>query len=263
MSRRHLALIPLCILILIPHLEANAGRRCSLLHRWKSRRCVTRTYCRPSCREAAPKVAATEQPAATEAAASKPSKYEWRSLFNGKDLTGWKVSEFGGEGDVVIEDGRIVLDMGQPMTGVTYTEKDLPTNNYEIEVEAMRVEGFDFFCCLTFPVDDSHCSFVAGGWGGSVVGISSIDHMDASENETTGFRRFDPKTWYKIRVRVTPNRLVALIDDKEYVDQDIEGRDLSTRIEVDASIPLGIAAFDTQAAIRNIRIREIDPDAEK
>lgn len=262
MCRRYLSLIPLCLLLLIPHLEANAGGRCSLLQRWKARRCVERSYCHPTCCRAAP-TSSHAQPTEAEAATKEPSKYDWRALFNGKDLTGWKVTEFGGEGDVVVEDGQLVLDMGQPLTGVTFTEKDLPTNNYEVEVEAMRVEGFDFFCCLTFPVDESHCSFVAGGWGGSVVGISSIDDMDASENETTGFHSFTPKTWYTIRIRVTPKRLVALIDGKEFVNQDIEGRELSTRIEVDASIPLGIAAFDTQAAIRSVRIREIDPNEEK
>ena len=58
------------------------------------------------------------------------------------------------------------------MTGITWTN-EVPTNNYEISLEAMRVEGSDFFCALTFPVGNDPCSFIVGGWGGGVVGLSS------------------------------------------------------------------------------------------
>jgi len=144
------------------------------------------------------------------------------------------------------------------MTGITYAGENLPTNNYEIQLEAKRVDGFDFFCALTFPVDDSHCSLVVGGWGGSVVGISSIDDMDASENDTTEYMTFKNDQWYRIRVRVTPGVLEAWIDEDRVVNVDVADRRLSTRIEVDLNKPLGICAFDTQAALRNIQIRELD-----
>ena len=197
---------------------------------------------------------------AESAQPTKPAKAknQWRSLFNGKNRGNWKITEFGGEGNVTVEDGLLKLDFGQYLTGVTYQEKDLPTNNYEIEVEAMREDGFDFFCGLTIPVDESHCSLIAGGWGGSIVGISNIDDMDASENETAAYIVFKNKQWYKLRVRVSPGRLEAWIDEEKVVDVDVKGRKLSTRIEVDRSIPLGIACFDTQAAIRSIRIRQLD-----
>ena len=146
-------------------------------------------------------------------------------------------------------------------SGVTHSGKGIPTNNYEIELEAMREDGLDFFCGLTFPVDENHASFIVGGWGGSVVGISSIDDMDASENATSNYMQFKSKQWYKVRVRVTKGRLQAWIDDKNFVDEEVESSQLSTRIEVDRSKPLGISAFDTQAAIRNIRIREVTEPA--
>lgn len=191
------------------------------------------------------------------------AKESWRSLFDGKTLGDWKSTEFGGEGDVRVENGNIECDFGQYLTGVTYTGKDLPTSNYEIELEASRQDGFDFFCGLTFPVDDSHVTFVVGGWGGSVVGISSIDDMDASENDTTAYVVFKKEQWYKIRVRVTADRIQAWIDDKVIVDKDVKGSRLSTRIEVDRSKPLGLASFDTHAAYRHIRIRAVtEPAAE-
>src|SRR5262245_17585755 len=92
------------------------------------------------------------------------------SLFNGKNLDGWKVTDFGGEGEVRVEDGQIIMRMGQPLTGVTLADgSKLPTDNFEVTLQAMKRKGDDFFCALTFPVRDSHASFVIGGWAGTVV----------------------------------------------------------------------------------------------
>lgn len=216
--------------------------------------------------EATPSVVApTDQasPSDDVTADTLKTKSEWRPLFDGKELGEWKKTKFGGEGAVDIEDGQISMDYGQYMTGLTHSGKDLPKNNYELELEAKRVDGGDFFCGLTFPVEKSHTSFVVGGWGGSVVGISSIDDMDASENPTTGYKVFKNGEWYKIRVRVTKGRLQAWINDSNFVDEELTADRLSTRIEMERCHPLGICCFDTQAAFRNIRIREVSEPAEK
>ncbi|MBM4002966.1 MAG: DUF1080 domain-containing protein [Planctomycetes bacterium] len=185
-------------------------------------------------------------------------KQKWIPLFDGKSLDGWLITDFGGQGEVTVEDGRLLIDFGQPMSGITSKKKDFPKSDYEISLEAMRVDGGDFFCGLTFPVKESHCSFIVGGWAGSVVGISSIDGQDASENETTQVMRFENKKWYKIRVRVRPEKLEAWIDDKQMVDQDIKGRRISTRSEVNPSKPLGISTYLTRAAIRDFKYRLLD-----
>ena len=78
---------------------------------------------------------------------------------------------------------------------------------------------------------------------------------------------FDPshqsERWYKIRLRVTPTNISAWIDKKQVVDQSIVGHKVSTRNEVDLSMPLGIAAWETQSALRNIRIRKLSKDEVK
>src|SRR5262249_41529542 len=71
----------------------------------------------------------------------------WKTLFDGKTLAGWKITDFAGHGDVTVKDGTIRLETGI-MTGITWSN-DLPRINYEITLEAMRVEGSDFFCGLT------------------------------------------------------------------------------------------------------------------
>jgi len=178
------------------------------------------------------------------------------SLFDGQTLGQWKVTDFGGQGDVSVKDGAIYLTMGNYMTGVTWSGP-VVRMNYEISLEAMRVEGNDFFCGLTFPVADKPCTLVLGGWGGSVCGLSSIDRYDASENETTRMISFEKGKWYKVRLRVVPNRIQAWLDDNDLVDVDVTGRKIDIRIEVDLSQPLGVATYATTGAIRNVRLTKL------
>ena len=182
----------------------------------------------------------------------------WVPLFNGRNLEGWKLTKFGGDGEVEVVEGELILNQGGPLTGVTWT-KAFPKVDFEISLEAQRVEGTDFFVGLTFPVRDSHASLIVGGWAGSVVGISSLDGRDASENETTQVMKFDNGKWYKFRVRVTADRIKAWIDDAAVVDVSIKDRKVTTRNEVTLSQPVGLATYDTKAAIRKLRYRIIKP----
>jgi Domain of Unknown Function (DUF1080) len=194
-----------------------------------------------------------EQPAVAEQAA--PGK----ALFDGKSLAGWKVTPFGGEGEISVEDGQIIMEMGQPLTGLTYKDgASLPKDNYEITLQAMKRKGDDFFCGLTFPVRDSHASFIVGGWAGSVVGLSSINDLDASENETTQYTKLEHNKWYKIRVRVSGGKVECWLNDKQMVDVELAGKKVSTRIEVDPSRPLGISCFNVEAALKDIRLHQLD-----
>jgi len=130
---------------------------------------------------------------------------EWESLFDGKNLGRWKVDnqfDFINHGKVEVSGGKLVLGKGRPGTCVRWTGK-FPKIDYEVSLEAMRVEGEDFFCGLTFLVGTSPCTLIVGGWGGPVVGLSSIDGEPAAENETCVLKQFKKKQWYKIRLRVT------------------------------------------------------------
>ena len=142
----------------------------------------------------------------------------WLSLFNGKDLSGWEETDYAGRGNVKVQNGELHIENGLVITGVTYTNKTaLPKTNYEIEYEAKKLNGTDFFGLLTFPVGDAHASLVTGGWGGAVTGISSINSMDASENNTTVYLKFNKDHWYKFRLRVTPDNLSVWMTPKEHL----------------------------------------------
>ena len=190
---------------------------------------------------------------------AKPADEGWESLFDGKTLEGWKDSDFGGGGTAKVKDGLLILPVGATLSGLTYTGK-VPKVNYEVSLEAQKLDGSDFFVGLTFPVADSFASFIVGGWGGGVVGISSIDGGDASSNTTTKVMEFDSKKWYKFRVRVLADKIQCWIDDKEVVDADIKDKKIDIRIEVENSKPFGLAAYQTSAAYKNIRLKKLSAD---
>src|SRR5204862_4036533 len=134
-----------------------------------------------------------------------------------------------GHVEISVADAQIVVVPGDPLSGVTLADEPSLRMNYEITVEAMKLMGSDFFCGLTFPVGPASCTLIAGGWGGALVGLSSIDGQDASENSTTQFRKFDVNHWYRFRVRVTPDRIQAWIDDEQLIDADIDEKEIGMR----------------------------------
>lgn len=178
-----------------------------------------------------------------------------RSLFDGKTLGNWKVSDYAGHGEVTVEDGTIVLSNGERLTGIAWDGGKLPKTNYEITLDAKKINGSDFFCGLTFPVGDSFASLILGGWGGTVVGISSLDGEDAAHNDTTSNHKFELNKWYHIRLRVEPERLLAWVDDQKVVDVSIKGKKVNVRVDIEESKPLGIATFQTSAAVKGIEVR--------
>jgi type 1 glutamine amidotransferase len=196
-------------------------------------------------------------------AAGNDAGEEWQALFDGATLNGWKVTPFGGHGEVSVEGTEIHIAAGAILSGITWTNPVIRMN-YEIEVEVRKTEGSDFFCALTIPVRDTNCTFVVGGWGGGLVGISSIDGMDASENETSKVLNFEMGRWYKLKARVTESKIECWIDQEKIIDVKILGRKISMRPgEIEENVPLGIATFQTSSSIRSIRLRKFIPPPKK
>lgn len=186
----------------------------------------------------------------------------WKKLFDGMTLDGWKSSGFAGSGMISIKDGAIEIEKGKVMSGITYKAGDFPKMDYEVTLEARKTDGRDFFATTTFPVGDAFCSLVVGGWSGKVVGLSNLDSMDASSNETRKDLEFKQNQWYKIRIRVSTNRIEAWIGPDKVVDQDTTDRRIGIRIECTASKPFGMSTYQTSSQIRSIQVRSLT-DKEK
>jgi len=177
-------------------------------------------------------------------------------LFNGSTLAGWESPNFGTQGRVYVKDGVIILGKGYGCTGIRW-KGEFPKINYKVSLEAMRVNGNDFFCAITFQVLEEFCTLVVGGWGGSVVGLSNLDGDDAFHNSTGRMITFRNKRWYRIRLLVTKQNIKAWLDNKIIVDFERYDEKLSIRREMLLSRPFGITSWKTTAAVRNIRVRKI------
>src|SRR5690349_8008529 len=85
----------------------------------------------------------------------------WQPLLPDSGLGSWRETPFRGAGKVQASDGVLALGLGGPLTGITWSG-EFPRADYEIRLQARRVQGGDFFASLTFPVGDSFGTFVTG-----------------------------------------------------------------------------------------------------
>jgi hypothetical protein len=219
----------------------------------------------PDTGQSPPPVTEEAKEPATETTVEKPASENWKPLFDGESLTNWSIPAYGGDGNVDVEGGNIVIGRGEMMTGIRY-EKEFPLINYELRYEARRTQGYDFFAACTFPVNKDFCSFINGGWGGSVTGLSSINGYSASENETGSPFDYRDRTWYRFRILVTDKRIQVWIAaqnkegqweaEQSVIDFEMEDeKELSIRMEMNLYKPLGFCTWSTEGQLRNIEYR--------
>ncbi len=188
----------------------------------------------------------------------------WISLFDGESLGCWEGGGEAGGIDPKVEDGCLVIGMGAMSSGIKFVPEKapepFPSTDYEIEYIAMRRMGNDFFAAMTFPFGESSCTLVNGGWGGALFGLSSIDKMDASENNYSSYVPFKNKTWYVFRIRVTEKSIAVWLDDEKKIDVPTEGHKISVRMEMNRYKPLGIASWVSEGWVKSIRYRRLTED---
>lgn len=204
---------------------------------------------RPSASPAAP---------APVAVAAAPAEEPW---IAGNALGDWQPLEAASQAPVKVLDGVLHLSNGDGVSGVKYVGKrPLPVVDYEISWEAMKEDGADFFGAATFPVRDlkTCVTFVTGGWGGGVTGISCINSMSAEENNTTSGLSYVKGQWYRFRVQITDEILAAWVDDAAIFKVSIKGKQVGMRIgDIEGCVPLGFATYMTKGQVRNLHFRKL------
>lgn len=202
------------------------------------------------------------RPAAPPSSDKDEKPVSW-SLLEGEAVKLWQPAGIPDESHMSVQAGVLTLPAGQPMTGAKWTgwNEQLPGTNYAIEYEAMRAEGEDIFGMVTFPVGShqSHATFVLGGWGGTVTGISSIDFKDANENQTRAEQRFENGRWYKVRIEVRPDDLRAWVEGRLVVNATIKGKKVRLRPGfIDHCLPFGFASYGTTGKIRRVVLETLN-----
>jgi hypothetical protein len=196
---------------------------------------------------------------AKKAAAKQPK-------LNAKDLSDWRIiskQDFRKHGEIKFVKGVVTIGAGSPASGIAWKGK-VATLNYEVTMQARRMKGGDFFCGMTFPYKKSYSTLILGGWGGGTTGLSNVDNFSAIENDTTDFIEFKNEKWYTLRLRVTEKLIEAWVDKKKIVEQDTEGHKFSIWWEQEPVMPFGIATWNTEAEIRNLKFTKLKADkAEK
>lgn len=166
----------------------------------------------------------------------------------------WRPFQFGGDGAHHSSADELTLEPGSPLTGGTFAVA-LPNDHYEIAFDARRITGIDFFCGLTFPVARGELTFVLGGWGGAVCGLSSLDGLDAAANATRTLRAFANGKDFDVRIRIEGESVRVWIDGEPFLSADLTGKDVAVRAEVEPCRPFGFCCYLTTARISRLRWR--------
>lgn len=172
-------------------------------------------------------------------------------------LAQWEPIAFKEAGEVRITPEEMRLQPGRPMTGIRW-KGEVPRDGYELRWEGLRKRGNDFFAMATFPVGQTHCSFITGGWGGDIIGLSTLDGQTAADNETRAYFNFENDRWYAFRIRVTAERIEVWIDGERVTRVARSEFEIGLRPgDTTRMTPLGFASYATEGWIRNVSWRKL------
>jgi hypothetical protein len=178
-------------------------------------------------------------------------------LKNG--LAGWTVytgNEFQKPGKVEFRNDTLSISAGDPYGGVSLAS-DFMKDHYEVSLQARRTGGNDIFCGILFPVGKDYCSMVLGGWGNSLSGLSMINGLFASENETAYPESFTNHVWVDVTLRVSPDAIRVFTGTNEIISQEREDRLIEPYPGLEVFEPFGFFTYETDAEIRRVRVREL------
>jgi hypothetical protein len=186
-------------------------------------------------------------------------------LFAADQVQHWKAADMPDAGKAEVRDGEAVISPGGPMSGLQYDNWErggFPLRDYTVSYEAMRVDGGDFFAALIFPVRsiETCVTLIVGGWGGGLVGISSIDGDDASNNSTRSEQNFENGKWYRLKLEVRDDEIKAWIDNRIVINTSIKGRTIGLRPGyIEKCAPFGLATFGSTGRVRGLVVEDLQP----
>ena len=167
----------------------------------------------------------------------------------------WKSSD---NKPLAVGSDMITIEPGNPYSGATWTGP-FPTDNYELSLEATRLEGQDIFCGIVFPIREDTCSLILGGWDNSLLGMSMIDGLSAAENVTSYPESFTNHTWSTVVLKVTSGNVSVTLNEKTVIDLQRDHHTFSLYPGLEMYEPFGFFTYNSKALIRNPTLRMLKP----
>ncbi|MBM4039871.1 MAG: DUF1080 domain-containing protein [Planctomycetes bacterium] len=180
----------------------------------------------------------------------------WVTLFDGKSLKGWKVVGPALE-PAAVKEGQLVLGQEGTSGGVV-RQGEFPRLNYEVSLEAMKIAGNVDFCMIVFPIGDQEAVWKFGGGAtGNHVALHWVNGGVIPGDEAARVTDITAGRWYKLRIRVTDERVEGWMDEEKKFDL-ARGATKFTLEDMYAGMrPFGIGTWYTQGAVRNLRLRRL------
>jgi len=177
----------------------------------------------------------------------------WMTLFNGKDLTGWKISD---HGKWKVEDGCIVANGGRSHL---FTDKSYKNFDFKAEVKTKPGSNSGIYF---------HTKFQKTGWPKfgyeSQVNVSHGDPVKTGSLYNTVKLFKTPakdNKWWEQEIIVRGKRVIVKIDGKKVVDYtEPEGKKGTVKLSKGC---FALQAHDPKSVVyyRNIRVKPLPDDA--
>ncbi|MBM4039649.1 MAG: hypothetical protein FJ290_14165 [Planctomycetes bacterium] len=205
--------------------------------------------------------------AAEKEDAPKGPPVEWVSLYNERDLDGWREARGGPfAGRAAVKEERLhVRGEGGP-AGIVCT-REVPRADYELHIVLRRHAGAKNAGTIVFPVGEDLCEWVVA-WD-SAGGLRTVDGKDADDpTNPTRHRRGEPGgDWLHCILRVEADRIQAwaqagMWDIERVIDLPRKGHKFAASAAGRALAPLGYRVdAGAECAISAARVRKLGAKA--
>jgi len=179
----------------------------------------------------------------------------WTDLFDGKSLTGWRVADTPGHGEVAVQDGILLLAEGTGNTGIAW-DGEFPKDDYEVEVAMTRRTGVESMD-ITLPVGGHFPRVMAGGSHNTVLGFVAGSRKKGKEVD----RAFANGQWYVLRVRVARGGVRVWVDGELALDCSTDGGTGDGGANFAPLRPFGLSSYKAASSIRSVRMRRVGDGA--
>lgn len=191
---------------------------------------------------------------------------QWRSIFDGEQLGRWiPITRIDATdladpvpGEVEIDGRQIVLNTGDPLTGVSWFGP-MPTKDFEITVEA-KIDDAELIS-VAFPVGTERAAIQLDA-DNRKAGLYHIDGTGLHDDPMAAIFDGSVAGWHQLRIRVTEQRVQTWLNGQSIADQERTGSSFGAPEGFSPMHPLSMVASNGSASLRNIRIRTLEPEDE-